>query len=198
VYRLCLNSLVALSLLLCLAFITLWIWSEIGVVSILAERTTLQKDGMGIFTTYLLRWANGGCAVSSIVVRADGQEPRPFSIRVETNYSQARSRSYYYRSSGVFGFELFRRRWDLSPGVNRSEFSAVMPFWAIVLLFSIPPAWWAIRWRHRRRLRAGHCPVCGYDLRATPDICPECGTPITAPSRVSQPSTINNQPSTIH
>src|SRR5688500_13770574 len=35
--------------------------------------------------------------------------------------------------------------------------------------------------RQATRLREGLCVKCGYDLRASTDRCPECGSPVPAP-----------------
>src|SRR4051794_1311950 len=40
------------------------------------------------------------------------------------------------------------------------------------------------RARRRRLIEHGRCPVCGYDLRGSPDQCPECGTYKPLPPRI--------------
>lgn len=59
-----------------------------------------------------------------------------------------------------------------------------IPHWLPVAAFGLLPLLWLIaqrRWLiHRRRRRLGMCLSCGYDLRASHDRCPECGTAIPA------------------
>jgi uncharacterized OB-fold protein len=46
----------------------------------------------------------------------------------------------------------------------------------LALPLSILPATWFVkRLRQRRLAGAGRCAKCGYDLRASPGRCPECG-----------------------
>ena len=59
-----------------------------------------------------------------------------------------------------------------------------LPYWALLPPFLILPAYWRLQlWKRRRRharIQHGLCTGCGYDLRASKDRCPECGTPILA------------------
>jgi hypothetical protein len=69
--------------------------------------------------------------------------------------------------------------------VNRSPLWHIfaIPYSLLAIIFSAPPG---IRLRahvrERRRSRIGRCPTCGYDLRATPERCPECGAVATTPN----------------
>ena len=69
--------------------------------------------------------------------------------------------------------------WD-GAGGNR-ELIAIWGFGVPLSLFAIwPLTVWRRSYDRAKRISRGHCPCCDYDLRATPDRCPECGTAVTA------------------
>jgi len=58
--------------------------------------------------------------------------------------------------------------------VSASQYHLLVPYYGPALVLAILPLFWAIR--RIKRAKPGYCVVCGYDLRATPERCPECGT----------------------
>ena len=76
-----------------------------------------------------------------------------------------------------FGFVKMRERTD--PGTSSVTTGVLAPCWFLALVTGVLPAVWLTRWRRSaiaaRRRDAGQCAACGYDLRASPGRCPECG-----------------------
>jgi len=52
-----------------------------------------------------------------------------------------------------------------------------LPWWPIYFVTGAMPAFWLFHcFRRRPGISTNACATCGYDLRATPLRCPECGT----------------------
>ncbi len=74
-----------------------------------------------------------------------------------------------------FIYEVYERH------PNLVETTLAAPYWALVFPLALPGViWFAALLRSRRRYRTQHglCVRCSYDLRASTERCPECGTPI--------------------
>ena len=147
--------LAAISLLLCLATVAFWIsgatWS---LTSLAKERRPVDGTRVGFVL--------GQGAVIVQVVRP-GEDRTYEDVVLNRFLGFAYVRAVAYAS----GFPLQRL------GLMDAVF---VPFWFVALLSAVLPAWWAApRVRAKLVTPEGHCRGCGYDLRATPERCPECG-----------------------
>jgi hypothetical protein len=89
----------------------------------------------------------------------------------------------------------FSARWEEIGGYGYTTQILRVPDWSLVAALAVLPAIFAFRQiravrRRRRRSRLGLCPACGYDLRASPGRCPECGAvPAKHETRSTKPET---------
>ena len=158
----------ALSLLLCIVTMALWIRSKTGGDSIVWKTnnsvislSSTQAAGCGAFVLSVRPFVPPGQVTSNPAVN-EGQRYLFAAIVINVLYEAAPS------SRQVGG------------GVRGRGTVMVMSFdGLIIILTAIPPLWWLLsrnRWRTAYRLKHGLCHRCGYDL--TGNVSgrgPECG-----------------------
>jgi hypothetical protein len=112
---------------------------------------------------------------------ANEEDPIPVPPQRWRDMRELRCVLYVYAAAFVFALPIaiykdFMALKD-NPPAFRSTFWSLYPFEGIIY----PPIGVALIVYDRQRLErearedTGRCAVCGYDLRATPQRCPECG-----------------------
>ena len=158
-----LNLLTALPLLLCVAVLTLWVRSHFVADTWCSARTALASidGGIAVLRGY-------GTGMETAPAERGYLSRTPDEVRFALAMTTMAARQHNW-STWRFAYAH-----DAGPtGGTRLLF---IPYWAPALVTAFLSAWCSVRaYRRRQRLRAGLCPSCGYDLRATPGRCPECG-----------------------
>jgi hypothetical protein len=154
-----------LSFLMCLATVTLWVRSR-SCTDVIAFHSGTHGLGLASPTAGFYFSRQSGFAAEN-----DGWEhfTRPASPTNDI--------AIHWRLLGFGGGSYD----DVDPSIGYFShvFGLVIPYWFVICLTTIPPVVALVRYRRRQgRIGQGLCQVCGYDLRASKDRCPECGTPI--------------------
>lgn len=173
-----LNFLTALSLLLCVATAVLWVRSyRVGDRWLLDWRVAVvASSGQVSFRFSTGSPSQGQEATTGWRHRAE----RPMRLAVPRGISRQTiggmgPNQYTSLEVGLWGLGV---RHNSNP--QRGAIFLLVPYWFVLAAALLVPALRLVaaarRWPRRRRESLGLCPVCGYDLRATPGQCPECGT----------------------
>jgi hypothetical protein len=193
--RIPLNGLSILSLLLCVAIIALWLRSyfagnRIGHKSLIGSwqqtfpphPSYRSPTGGSIILRYVEFRAGGlyfgkweESRIPGTAIWMDGRRgwfwSKAQSVML-TDPTAVPSRR------GFAGFHVEDEQAGLNAptGVRYTRREFRIPLWfAALFTAALPLTYRAARRRLRRRSEKGLCLTCGYDLRATPERCPECG-----------------------
>ncbi|MFI5378175.1 MAG: ankyrin repeat domain-containing protein [Tepidisphaerales bacterium] len=172
-----------ISFLLFLATIALWIrtyWGydrielmtcRLGADSCMVEYSAALPQGHAVLERY---WYHQSFGIGEPACSWGTNDPMPAALLgVGSNPNPGKC---------LFGFGFCRAFVQGSASNSGSDgvlLTVQYPLWAQAVLFALAPLFACRRvWLQQRKVRRaarGCCAECGYDLRATPERCPECG-----------------------
>jgi hypothetical protein len=163
----------AASLLLCVPTVALWVRSYFisdGWMDSRADRVTMA-------------WSERGTIFLQHTTRLSGRVATPVRAHRTRWELPPVSGTPIPEPGTVRDWKFLGFHWFISIGGSATASGGVLmtpprwtvgiPLWCVAVLSALLPLRWLLR--IRGGLGPGHCRKCGYDLRATPDRCPECG-----------------------
>jgi hypothetical protein len=185
VVRVLLAVLAALPLVLFVGVCVLWVQSYW--YPYLVDTQVVTPDG--VYTRRMVVSSAGRLSFGWYRIDEDWLklEPSPLTVtlrdydgRTELTWGFRNRRDAEVHSREFLGFQF--SQWQVADRQRNVR----VPYWCPAAACLAPAAFaYRRRRRRRRRMAGGLCPACGYDLRATPDRCPECGRAAGARGRVS-------------
>jgi hypothetical protein len=171
--RILLNAATAVSLALLVAVVVsglavsrthqkpaLWTWGD--PVTRTRYEAGLRRGALVVNTSSGVRPATAPAVRELVAVYQRIWQGPGIDYRRHITVGKAPDWSYLPGHYGAFSYSYLSGGWLLLA-------AAPLPLWRATRFM------WS-RWAARRRRDAGLCMACGYDLRATPDRCPERGT----------------------